>query len=251
MVSTSGSGHAQAPLVLLTGASGGIGQRLIAPLVNAGYRVAAVAGRHASRLAGIAADMQGSVELYQCDLSDADQRERLHAEVLERQGHPAVLIGNAAVNVNGMSWKVGLDDWRRMMAVNVEANFHLSRCCIPWMREQGHGRIVYISSVVALSPVMGAAPYAASKAALLGLMRSQSVELASKSITVNAVAPGYLDAGMLEEVPADLRQGILSRIPMGRFGTPEELASMLVWLIGPDARYVTGQTLHFNGGLHG
>lgn len=251
MVSSSPTASSASPLVVLTGASGGLGRRIIGPLLEAGYRVAAVAGRHASQLGDMVKGADGPVQVYACDLEDPAGRERLHAEVLERQGHPDVFIGNAGVNVNGMCWKVGLDEWRRVMAVNVEANFHLSQLCIPGMRAQGRGRIVYISSVMAVSPVAGAAPYAASKAALLGLMRSQSVELASKGITVNAVAPGYLAAGMLDEVPPQLRQDILGRIPMGRFGTPEELASLLLWLIGPDAAYMTGQTIHINGGLHG
>lgn len=251
MGSSSETARTGSPLVLLTGASGGLGRHIIGPLLQAGYRVAAVAGRKASQLGGVVEGTDGSVQVYACDLVDASARERMHAEVLERQGHPEVVIGNAGVNVNGMCWKVGLEDWRRVMAVNVEANFHLSQLCIPGMRAQGHGRIVYISSVMAVSPIAGATPYAASKAALLGLMRSQSVELASRGITVNAVAPGYLAAGMLDEVPPRLQQDILARIPMGRFGTPEELASLLLWLIGPDAGYVTGQTIHLNGGLHG
>jgi len=224
---------------------------MIQPLVQAGHRVAAVAGRHASELNDMLEGMAGLVQVYACDLENAGERERLHAEVTERQGHPEVFIGNAGVNVNGMCWKVGLEDWRRVMAVNVEANFHLSQLCIPAMRAKGHGRIVYISSVMAVSPVAGATPYAASKAALLGLMRGQSVELASRGITVNALAPGYLAAGMLDEVPLQLQQDILGRIPMGRFGTPEELAALLLWLIGPGAGYVSGQTIHLNGGLHG
>jgi 3-oxoacyl-[acyl-carrier protein] reductase len=239
------------PLVLLTGASGGIGRSVLNALVTNGYRVAAVAGARKAQLDVLAEGLGSAVRTYACDLADAGSRLRLHAELVAAQGHPSVLLANAAINVNGMCWKLPLEEWRRVMAVNVESAFHLSQLCIPAMRDARHGRIIYTSSVVAQRPLAGAAAYAASKAALLGLMRAQAVELADRGITVNAVAPGYLDTGLIEQVPPGLRSEIERSIPLGRLGDAHELAALLLWLIGPDAGYVTGQTLHFNGGLAG
>lgn len=148
-----------------------------------------------------------------------------------------------------MSWKLSNDDWHNVLAVNLNAAFHISSLCIPNMRELRWGRIVYISSIVASQGVPGTSAYAASKAGLQGLMRAQSVELASRGVTVNAIAPGYLQTGMIQDVPEKMQEAIRQRIPVGSLGNPEELAEMLLWITGENSGYVTGQTLHFNGGL--
>lgn len=229
-------------IVLLTGASGGIGKYFVEALLADGHTVAAQV---------LTGDMpsQKGLHVFKADISIAAEREKLFQHVHESLGSPEVFIHNAGINANAMSWKLPLVDWQRVMEVNVNAAFHLSALCIPAMRSNSWGRIIYISSIVAMQGVAGTACYAASKAALLGLMRAQSVELASKNITVNALAPGYLSAGMIHQVPDDLQQKIKSNIPMGDFGDPAHLAQLGLYLMGNQAGYITGQTLHFNGGL--
>ncbi len=231
-------------IVLLTGASGGIGKYFVEALLAAGHTVAAQV---------LKGDLtpQDRLHVFQADLSIPAEREILFQQVKESLGNPEVFIHNAGINANAMSWKLPLDDWQKVMEVNVNAAFHLSSLCIPGMREKAWGRIVYISSIVAMQGVAGTSCYAASKSALLGLMRAQAAELASKNITVNALAPGYLSAGMIHQVPEDLQLKIKSNIPKGDFGDPAHLAQLALYLMGEQANYITGQTLHFNGGLLG
>lgn len=231
-------------IVLLTGASGGIGQILTDFLLNKGFTVAAQV--HKGSL-----PERERLHVFSANLENAGAREQLMKDIERSVGNPDVFIHNAGVNINAMSWKYSHEDWNKIMEVNVNAAFHLSSLMIPSMREKKFGRIVYVSSVVAFQGVVGTAPYAASKAALLGLMRAQSAELAGKNITVNAVAPGYLNAGMIHQVPEEMQLQIKQKIPMGFFGNPEEMAAFIGFLLLEDARYITGQTLHFNGGLFG
>jgi len=233
-------------IVLLTGASGGIGMVFTRRLLKAGYKVVAVAGRHEGKLKNI---KHPNIRVFSADLSSYSGIKSLHDKVVEEVGHPHILIHNAGVNANAMSWKLSNDDWHNVLAVNLNAAFHISSLCIPNMRELRWGRIVYISSIVASQGVPGTSAYAASKAGLQGLMRAQSVELASRGVTVNAIAPGYLQTGMIQDVPEKMQEAIRQRIPVGSLGNPEELAEMLLWITGENSGYVTGQTLHFNGGL--
>ncbi len=233
-------------IVLLTGASGGIGTVFTRRLLSAGFLVVAVAGK---RQANINAIKHPNIRQYSVDLSSHEEISSIHKRITREVGHPNILIHNAGININAMSWKLSFDDWSSVLAVNLNAAFQLSSLCIPNMRELRWGRIVYMSSIVAQQGVPGTAAYAASKAGILGLMRAQAVELASRGITVNAIAPGYLETGMIQDVPEKMRESLRQRIPVGELGNPDELAEMLLWLIGKKSGYVTGQTLHFNGGL--
>lgn len=234
-------------IVLLTGASGGIGVVFTRHLLNAGYLVIAVAGKRKGKLNSI---KHPNIRVYSSDISTFQGAEALYQKVVMEVGYPNILIHNAGVNTNAMSWKLTDLEWQNVMAVNLNAAFYLSTLCVPHLRELRWGRIVYISSVVANQGVPGTAAYAASKAGLLGLMRAQSSELASRGITVNALAPGYINTGMINDVPDKMQDLLRQRIPVGELGSPEELAEMLLWLIGKKSGYVTGQTLHFNGGLY-
>ncbi|MCC5916650.1 MAG: SDR family oxidoreductase [Cryomorphaceae bacterium] len=231
-------------IVFLTGASGGIGREITRQLLAEGHVVIAQVGENPKAL-----DSHQNLYVFSADISNFEEREKLFQKTIETVGYPDVLINNAGINSNGMSWKIAMTDWSRVMAVNLDAAFHFSQMCIPNMRKSLAGRIIYISSVVALQGMPGTAPYAASKAALLGLMRTQALELADRNITVNAIAPGYLDAGMIHQVPADIQTQIISKIPKGALGKTHQIVGLIKYLISADAEYVTGQTLHFNGGL--
>jgi 3-oxoacyl-[acyl-carrier protein] reductase len=233
-------------IVLLTGASGGIGRVLTQQLLDVGYTVVAQVRQHPEVLDNIISD---NLHVVSANLADYDERTRMFQDISGLAGPPHILINNAGINVNGMSWKLSWSDWRKILDINLDAAFHLSQLCLPAMREKNWGRIVYISSVVASQGVAGTAPYAASKAALLGLMRAQAAEVAAKNITVNAIAPGYLNAGMIEQVPEPMLSKLKASIPAGTLGSVAEMGSMLQWVIGEESSYFTGQTLHFNGGL--
>lgn len=230
--------------VLLTGASGGIGQVLTGRLLSSGYTVVAVAGNNPQNIRP-----HKQLHLVTGDLASEEGVRSIHQQTVDLVGHPHIFIHNAGINANAMSWKLSYEDWNKVLAVNLNAAFLISSLCLPTMRELRWGRILYISSIVAQQGVAGTAAYAASKAGLLGMMRAQAAETAGRGITVNAIAPGYLNTGMIEEVPETIRENIRQRIPVGELGDPREMADLLLWLIGKNSGYVTGQTLHFNGGL--
>ena len=192
-----------------------------------------------------------AVHCFRADLtSEADVR-ALGGEVNERFGTVWGLVNLAGSTSNGMSWKLPLAEFQRVLADNLTSTFLTCREFIPVMREAGGGRIVNISSVVAFTGVAGASHYAAAKAGIVGFTKAISRELASRRIAVNVLALGYFDYGMLYTVPEELREGIRGQIPAARFGTAAEIGGTVVHLLSDEGAYTTGQILHINGGMYG
>lgn len=239
-------------IALITGSSGGLGKAIAVALADAGYRLALHYYRNEEKartlLRGLPPGPQVHA-LFQADLREESQIESMTNEIATTMGPVSILINNAGIPYSGLSWKQPSTEWQEVFAVNTMAPWLVSKYCIPMMREKGHGRIIYMSSIVAHRPPTGTSLYAASKAALEGLTRAQAVELSRFGITVNCIAPGYFDAGMISAVDEDTRQSLLRQTPAGRLGHAAELASAVLYLCQENAAYTTGQVVHINGGL--
>lgn len=231
-------------VIVITGATGGIGRELVRHFEQQPVRLALhtfqnepfeVACEHA---------------WFKADLSDAQQVSSFIATVLANFGKVDVLINNAGLSKNGMSWKLSAADFQEVLAVNLTAPFLLMHGFLPGMREQNFGRIISISSVVAQTGVPGTSAYAASKAGLLGLTKTVAKEVAGNGITVNALALGYFDKGMISEVSPELQAQIIAQIPLKRLGSVDTILATIDWLLKDEAAYVTGQTISLNGGLY-
>jgi 3-oxoacyl-[acyl-carrier protein] reductase len=240
-------------IALVSGATGGLGQSIAMRLSEAGYSLALHYYQNrdkAIELLDRLSNNTGRNGIFQADLSKEEEVIRLCSEVKNTLGPVEVLINNAGIPFSGLSWKQTVEDWQTVFSINTMAAWLLSKHSIPMMRDQGNGRIVYTSSVVAHRPLAGTSAYAASKAALEGLTRAQAVELARFGITVNCIAPGYFDAGMISSVNEEIRNDLIENTPAKRLGSSRELAEAVVYLCSEQAAFTTGQILHVNGGLY-
>ncbi len=230
-------------VVLITGATGGLGRKMVHYFSRFEHISLVLHTFQAEPF-----DVPNHHAWYKADLSDPQQVNLFISTVLINFKKVDVLINNAGITKNGMSWKLPLSDFQEVMAVNVQAPFQLIQGFLPAMREQKYGRIITISSVVAQTGVPGTCAYATSKAAVLGLTKTVAKEVAHSGITVNAIALGYFNTGMIETVPEDQQQQIIQTIPMKQLGDPEAIVKTIGWLIEND--YVTGQTIGLNGGMY-
>ena len=230
-------------VIVITGATGGLGREMVKHFEKQDVKLALHTFQHEPF------EVECEHAWFKADLSDAFQVSNFVATVLANFGHVDVLINNAGISRNGMSWKLNNTDFQQVLAVNLTAPFLLMQGFLPGMRERNSGRIISISSVVAQTGVVGTAAYAASKAGLLGLTKTVAKEVAGNGITVNALALGYFDRGMITEVAEDLREKIIEQIPLKRLGSMDAILSTLDWLLADGASYVTGQTISLNGGL--
>ncbi len=194
--------------------------------------------------------LQPENHVVEASLEDESQVRRLRDDVESRFGAVWGLLNVAGRSTNSMSWKLTTAEFRRVLDDNLMSTFHCCREFIPGMREQKGGRIINFSSVVASSGTIGAAHYCAAKAAVMGWTRALALELASKQITVNALALGYYEYGLIHQLSAELQQEVRSRIPLKRFGTAAEIGGCLKFLLSPEGQYTTGQVIHINGGLY-
>lgn len=232
-------------VILITGASGGMGNALAELLASGNNALALHYNTHPVSL-----NESDTIAHFQADLTREDEVERMVSDVLKRFGRIDVLINNAGISKSSMSWKTDADAWRQTMAVNLDAAFYVSKAVIPTMRTQKSGRMINISSVVAQTGFIGTAAYAASKAGLIGLTKTLSKELIGAGITVNVLALGYFNVGMINDVPDDLRQIVVDSIPAKKLGSPETVYQTIQWLLTEEAGYVTGQTINLNGGMY-
>jgi len=239
--------------ILLTGANGGVGVELADYLLNQGYQKLIFSYHTASDRIGSVVKKHGFSEADMCfkaDLTQEGDVRRLKESVQAKHGNLWALLNLAGTSSNGMSWKLPVDEFRRIIDVNLTTSFLTAREFIPGMREAVGGRIINTSSVVAFTGVAGASHYCASKAGIVGLTRALSTELASKAITVNALALGYFEYGMINTIPENLREEIVKRIPAGHFGKIGELGGLIDFLLDDKSSYITGQVLHLNGGIY-
>ncbi len=233
---------------LVTGASGGIGQGIAQTLHKLGATVA-LSGTRRDALDGLAADLKERVYVLSCNLKSAEEIEKLIPQAEETLGQLDILVNNAGMTKDGLILRMKDEDFEDVLAVNLTASFRLMRAAVKGMMKRRWGRIINISSVVGVTGNPGQSNYCASKAGLIGLSKSLAQELASRNITVNCVAPGFIASSMTEVLTDEQKQRISASIPQGRMGSPEDIAAGVAYLASNEAAYVTGQTLHINGGM--
>jgi 3-oxoacyl-[acyl-carrier protein] reductase len=233
---------------LVTGASGGIGEAIARALHAQGAAVA-ISGTRAPVLEELAGELGTNVHVLPCDLSKREDVEALVPAAESALGHLDILVNNAGITRDNLAMRMKDEEWDSVISVNLSAAFRLARACMRPMMKRRFGRIISIASVVGVTGNAGQANYAAAKAGMIGMTKALAQELASRSITVNCVAPGFIETAMTGGLDDNQRARILSSVPAGRLGRPEEIAAAVVYLASDDAAYVTGHTLHVNGGM--
>ena len=239
-------------IALVTGASKGIGEVIAISLAKAGAKVAVnyhTGAESASRIVETIAASGGEALAIGGDVSQEDQVDSIVKRIIQSWGRLDILVNNAGITRDKLLLRMSADEWDKVISVNLRGVYLSTKSVLPHMIRQRHGRIVNMSSVVGLSGNPGQANYAASKAGIIGFTKSMAREVASRNITVNAVAPGYIITTMVQKLPEDVQKGILARIPMSRFGTPEDVAEVVTFLCTDGAGYVTGQVIGIDGGL--
>ncbi|MEO9514596.1 MAG: 3-oxoacyl-[acyl-carrier-protein] reductase [Paracoccaceae bacterium] len=233
---------------LVTGASGGIGAEIARKLHSAGATVG-LSGTRTEPLEALAAELAERAHVLPCNLSDKDAVDALPKSAAEAMGSVDILVNNAGITRDNIFMRMSDDEWQSVIDVNLTATAKLCKGVMRGMMKARWGRIVNISSVVGATGNPGQVNYAASKAGMIGLTKSLAYEVASRGITVNAVAPGFIATAMTEKLTDDQKAGILGQIPMGRMGQTDEIAAAVQYLTSTGAGYVTGTTLHVNGGM--
>ncbi len=239
-------------VALVTGATRGIGRAIALALARDGATVVGTATSDAGAEAiGTALKEGGYAGAgIRLDVTDAAATDAALADIESRFGPVAILVNNAGITKDNLLVRMKDDEWDAIMATNLKPVWRLAKACLRGMMKARRGRIIQIGSVVGSTGNPGQANYAAAKAALVGFTKSLAQEVGSRSITVNCVAPGFVDTDMTRALPDAQREVLLSRIPMGRLGSPEDIAEAVAFLAGPRAAYITGATLHVNGGMY-
>ncbi|WP_137125637.1 3-oxoacyl-[acyl-carrier-protein] reductase [Roseomonas sp. HF4] len=234
---------------LVTGATGGIGEAIAAALHAQGATVA-ITGRREAELARVAAALGGArVIVAPADLADPAAPAALVEKIEADAGGLDILVNNAGFTRDMLALRMGDADWNAVIEVDLTAPFRLARAALRGMMKKRHGRIVSIASIVGVTGNAGQANYAAAKAGLIGMSKSLAQEVATRGVTVNVVAPGFVKTAMTDALGDAQKTALLSRIPTQRMGTPEDIAAAVVYLASAEAAWVTGQTLHVNGGM--
>lgn len=233
---------------LVTGASGSIGGAIARTLHAQGARVA-LSGTRRDPLDALAGELGANAYVVPCDLGDAGAVGGLMAAASEAAGGIDILVNNAGLTRDNLSMRLKDEDWQTVIEVNLTAAFRLSRDALRPMMKQRWGRIINIASIVGVTGNPGQANYAASKAGMIGMAKSMAQEVASRGITINSVAPGFIETPMTDALSEDQRGKLIETIPSGHLGSPDDVAACVLFLASIEAAYVTGQTLHVNGGM--
>jgi len=235
-------------VALVTGASGGLGASIARALHKQGAKVV-LSGTRREALDALAAELGERAFVLPCNLSDAGAVEKLVPEAEALAGPLDILVNNAGVTRDGLFMRMKDEDWSTVLTVNLESAFRLARAAVKGMMKRRHGRIINITSVVGVTGNPGQANYCASKAGLIGMSKALAAEIAARGITVNCVAPGFIASPMTDVLNDKQKEAILGAIPAGAMGKGDDIAAACVYLASDEAGYVTGQTLHVNGGM--
>ena len=233
---------------LVTGATGGIGGA-IARMLHAAGATVTLSGTREEALQALASELGERTHVAPCNLGDKDAVEALVPAAEAAMGQLDILVNNAGLTRDGLFLRMKDDDWDQVLAVNLTATFRLSRAAIKGMMRRRAGRIISITSIVGVTGNPGQGNYAASKAGMIGMTKSLAAEVASRGITVNCVAPGFITSPMTDALNEKQREAILAQVPAGRLGSGADVAAAVCYLASDEAAYVTGQTLHVNGGM--
>ena len=233
---------------LVTGASGGIGKEIARALHAAGATVA-LSGTRREALEALAAELASRAHVLTCNLADREETEKLVPAAEAAMGGLDILVNNAGVTRDMLFMRLKDEDWDTVLAVNLTSAFRLSRAALRGMMKKRFGRIIGITSVVGVTGNPGQGNYAAAKAGMIGMSKSLAAEVASRGVTVNCVAPGFIESPMTDALTPAQKESILKIVPAGRLGTGADVAAACVYLASAEAAYVTGQTLHVNGGM--
>ncbi|WP_290496379.1 3-oxoacyl-[acyl-carrier-protein] reductase [Hyphomonas sp. UBA4494] len=233
---------------LVTGASGGIGRAIAQALSEAGAKVA-LSGTRENVLEEVAGTLKGESAIVPCNLSDAESVDGLVGRAEEAIGPLDILVANAGITRDKLLMQMKDEDWNDVLSVNLGSYFRLTKSCVRGMMKRRHGRIIGITSIVGVTGNPGQANYSASKAGMIGFTKSLAQEVASRGITANTIAPGFIESPMTEVLPEMQKDALLGQIPAGRLGQGADIAAAAIYLASDQAAYVTGQTIHVNGGM--
>jgi 3-oxoacyl-[acyl-carrier protein] reductase len=233
---------------LVTGASGGIGGEIARQLHAQGASVA-LSGTRTEPLEALAAELGDRAHVTPCNLSDADAVDALPKQAAEAMGSVDILVNNAGLTRDNLFMRMSADEWEQVINVNLTASFRLSKGVLRGMMKARWGRIIGVTSIVGVTGNPGQGNYAASKAGMIGMTKSLAAEVASRGVTANCIAPGFIKTAMTDALNEDKHAKLLPSIPAGRMGEASEIAAAAVYLASAEAAYVTGQTLHVNGGM--
>ncbi len=233
---------------LVTGATGAIGADIARALHGQGATIA-LSGTRRDALDRLAAELKERVHVLPCDLADKEAVEKLVPDAEARMEKLDILVANAGVNRDNLFVQLSDDDWDKVIAVNLTATFRLTRAAVKTMMRRRFGRVIGISSVVGFTGNPGQGNYTASKAGLVGMLKSVAAEYARRNVTANCIAPGFIASAMTDKLNDKQREAILARVPAAKLGTGNDVAAAAVYLASDEAHYVTGQTIHVNGGM--
>jgi 3-oxoacyl-[acyl-carrier protein] reductase len=233
---------------LVTGASGGLGAG-IARAMHAQGATVSVSGTRREALDALAGELKERVHVLPCDLANRDAVEALVPSAEEKMQKLDILVANAGVTRDNLLVQLKDEDWDQVIAVNLTATFRLTRAAVARMMRRRYGRIIGVTSVVGVTGNPGQGNYTASKAGIIGMMKSVAAEYAKRNVTANCIAPGFITSPMTDKLNDKQREAILARVPAGKMGTAADVAAAAVYLASDEAAYVTGQTLHVNGGM--
>lgn len=247
-----GQSMLEGKVAVITGASRGIGRAIALKLSSLGAVVVINYNGSEERAREVQQEIEangGRASVYRCDVSDYEKCETFIQDVIREYGHLDILVNNAGVTRDGLLMKMTREAFDQVIDTNLKGAFHTIRFASRQMMKQRYGRIINMSSVVGVTGNAGQANYAASKAGVIGLTKAAARELASRGITVNAIAPGFIETDMTSILPEKVREASVAQIPLGSFGKPEQVAAAAAFLASEDAGYITGQVLHVDGGM--
>ena len=233
---------------LITGASGGIGGSIARALYAQGAKVA-LSGTRIDPLKALADDLGDRAFIVPCNLSDVDAVKALPQKASEEMGGIDILVNNAGITKDNLFMRMSDDDWHQVININLTSTMHLMKSVMRTMMKKRFGRIINITSIVGVTGNAGQVNYAASKAGMIGMTKSFAQEIATRGITANCIAPGFIETAMTAELPENVIKNMLDAIPQGRMGQADEIAASVAFLASNEASYITGQTLHVNGGM--